>query len=309
MGKEIGALISSRKSYLTQKLNLKVTSKHFLRLNNVLPIKRITFILLSFISLSSFAQSYEVGLQLGASNYHGDLAPEISLKEFNPSAGIFYRYNLNERWALKPHVSYSKISGTDQNFKANKLRNLSFENTIYEAGINLELNFKPFSQRHIHQRSSSYAFIGIAAFRHNPKAEINGEFIALQPLSTEGQEYLDRYKLLQIAVPFGGGIKHNLTDNWIVGLEIGWRRTFTDYLDDVSSVYPNLNTVRQKYGADASQLSDRSWEITGDGSYLSREGDMRGDPALKDWYFQSVATISYRFTPIVCWPSKSRRRR
>ncbi len=91
----------------------------------------------------------------------------------------------------------------------------------------------------------------------------------------------------------GAGVKHAVNDNIIVGFEAGWRKTFTDHLDDVSTVYPSLPP-------NSRTLSDRSWEVSEDGLSKASQGDMRGDPNLKDWYFQTAFTISYRFTPIKC---------
>jgi hypothetical protein len=94
----------------------------------------------------------------------------------------------------------------------------------------------------------------------------------------------------------GAGVKYALTDNLILGFETAWRKTFTDYLDDVSGVYSDV----QNSSGSINRFVDRSWELTPDGRPLANDGDMRGDPNLKDWYIQSIFKISYRFTPIQC---------
>jgi hypothetical protein len=80
----------------------------------------------------SNAQSWEIGGALGASNYHGDLAYNITPKETHFSGGIFLKYNFNEYWSYRPTISYLKISGADSNFNDHQLRNLSFRNNICE---------------------------------------------------------------------------------------------------------------------------------------------------------------------------------
>lgn len=240
----------------------------------------------------TYAQSWEVGGLAGGSNYHGDLAYNIVPQETNFSGGAFFKYNFNEYWAIRPTLSYMQISGADSNFSENALRNLSFRNNIYEFSNIMEFNFKPFSNRAIHNKTTAYALLGVALFAHKPEALLNDEWIELQPLQTENQ----RYRLLQISVPMGVGVKHALTPNFILGFEAGWRKTFTDHLDDVSTTYADPSAGGATYQA----LVDRSYEVSEAGNRLASEGDVRGDPNLKDWYFQTVFSISYRFTPIKC---------
>lgn len=240
-------------------------------------------------ALASRAQSFEIGGMLGGSNYHGDLAYHIVPRETNASGGIFGRINFNEFWTMRPTLSYLRISGADSNFSEYKLRNLSFRNTIYEISNVMELNFRPFSNQRIHGKTTVYALAGIAGFYHTPEAFYNNQWVELKPLRTETKGY----KTFQLAIPMGAGVKHAVTENIIIGFEASWRKTFTDHLDDVSTVYPSLPP-------NSRTLSDRSWEVSEDGLSKASQGDMRGDPNLKDWYFQTAFTLSYRFTPIKC---------
>lgn len=247
---------------------------------------------MALLPFSALSQSWEVGGMLGGSNYHGDLAYNIVPKETNFSGGAFFKYNFNEYWTIRPTISYMKISGADSNFSEYRLRNLSFRNNILEVANIFEFNFQPFSNSSIHKTTSAYALLGIAAFLHKPEARLGDEWVELEPLGTESA----RYRLLQISVPFGMGVKHALTKNIIVGFEAGWRKTFTDHLDDVSTTYSDPTDGGQAYRA----LADRSYEVSETGDRLANPGDVRGDPNLKDWYFQTAFSISYRFTPILC---------
>jgi hypothetical protein len=266
-------------------------------------------VLLSFIFLNasiSKAQDWEYGIMMGASNYHGDLAYNIVPKESHPAFGLHMRYNFSQVWSIRPSLMYGKISGTDQNFEEFKFRNLNFESTIWELGTVMEFNFVPFGSRTLSKNFTSYAMLGLSVFRHNPKAEFKGNMHKLQKLRTEGQTTKQQYGLIQMAIPFGGGVKYNLNKYWVIGFELGWRKTFTDYLDDVSTTYPDLDLQEEQVGSLSASLSDRSWEVDGVGEPLSIAGDERGDPALKDFYFFSVITVSYRFNPITCWPKYKR---
>jgi hypothetical protein len=252
----------------------------------------VLYIAFCLFAQLSFAQSWEVGGMFGGSNYHGDLAYNIVPQETHFSGGAFVKYNLNEYWAIRPTLSYLKISGSDSNFEEYNLRNLSFRNKMYEISNVVEFNFQSFSNRTIHNKTSVYALLGIALFVHKPEAMLNNEWVELRPLQTEKQ----RYRLMQLSVPVGVGVKHALAPNLIVGFEAGWRKTFTDYLDDVSTTYANTEDGGGAYRS----LADRSYEISESGRSLASEGDVRGDPNLKDWYFQTAFSISYRFTPIRC---------
>ncbi len=260
-------------------------------------LRILTLHIALFLGLFSLqAQSWEIGLMGGGSNYHGDLAYNIVPAETKVSGGAFFKYNLNEYWSVRPTISYLQFAGSDANFKENNLRNLSFRNTVYELGGMFEFNFQPFSIKSIHKNTTFYAMAGIAAFKHKPEALYKDEWHDLHAIKTESE----RYKLIQINVPFGVGVKHSLSKNFVLGLETGWRKTFTDYLDDVSGVYPNLVDLEASHGALAAELSDRSREVSETRLPLSSPGDMRGDPNLKDWYFQTALSISYRFTPVQC---------
>jgi hypothetical protein len=250
----------------------------------------------------SYSQDWEYGIMFGGANYHGDLAYNVVPQETNLAVGLHMRHNFNSYWSMRPSFMYGTISGNDANFEEYKWRNLSFENQIFELGGIFEYNFLPFGSRTLDKDFTPYVMAGLSVFRHNPTAEFRGERYDLRDLFTEGQTPQNQYKLFQVSIPFGGGFKYNLTKNFVLAFEVGWRRTFTDYLDDVSTLYPDLQEQTDNYGSISAAMSDRSWEVEGVGEPLSRAGDERGDPALKDYYFFTTFNLSYRFTPIHCWP-------
>jgi len=251
---------------------------------------------------SAQAQDQEFGFMVGVSNYHGDLAYNIVPSESNLAGGLHYRYNFNPHWSWRPSLMYGKISGSDQNFEENRTRNLSFQSEIWELSSIFEYNFLPFGARILSKDFTSYVMSGLAVYRHNPKTEFKGNLFELRRMRTEGQSNKEQYDLIQVAIPFGVGVKYNMTKNWVFGAEVGWRKVFTDYLDDVSTVYPDLQEQRDQFGDLSADLSDRSWEVDGVGEPLSLPGDLRGDPELKDYYFFATINLSYRLTPITCWP-------
>jgi hypothetical protein len=252
-------------------------------------------------------QGIELGLFLGASNYMGDLSNDgIVLGETNPSAALIGRYNLGEKWALKGFVGYGRISGSDENANTalKKSRNLSFYSDIFEASVQLEFNLVRNSMRY-NQRTKRfvpYVFVGIGLFNFNPKAELGGVVYELQPLGTEGQgttNYNDRskYGLTQPVVPFGIGVRKKITQRLSLGIEIGARYTFTNYLDDIGDVYADARVVERAYGTAAGLLSDRSWELTPDQTNLFKEGNERSIKKfnINDIYIMGGITLTYIF--------------
>ncbi|MFM9944885.1 MAG: DUF6089 family protein [Bacteroidia bacterium] len=267
-------------------------------------LKLILFSSMFFMVHTSFAQKWELGGMIGASNYNGDLAREIVLRETHLAGGGFFRYNFGKYFSLKTGVQVGSISGNDKNFAENKYRNLSFKSTITEFSSVMEINFKPFGAQVRTESFTPFVELGVGLFHFNPKAKYNGDWFNLHNLRTEGQTSKEMYKLTQLSIPFGMGLKWSVNDNFTLGFEFVYRKTFTDYLDDVSTTYPSLPEHTKTFGPLSAALSDRSAEVEGVAEPLSTAGDMRGDPGLKDWYFFTMFSFSYRFTPIVCWPHK-----
>ncbi len=114
----------------------------------------------------------------------------------------------------------------------------------------------------------------------------------MQPLGTEGQGLNGaashrKYKLVQISIPFGVGVKTNLAKNIGLSIEWGMRKTFTDYLDDVSQSYYDPKALTAAHGPTSALLSDKS--IGNDPNYTNT-GRQRGNPTTKDWYsFAGIA--------------------
>ncbi len=241
----------------------------------------------------------EFGVFAGVANYGGELAPSrITAQELNASGGIFLRSNVSKHFAIRGGFTIGRISGDDANQSSPDLieRNLSFRNDIYEFAFTGEINLVAMDR---YKPVSPYLFIGVSAFYHNPKAFYNGRWVELQPLGTEGQgtsAFPDRkpYSLTQIAIPMGAGVKFRLSDNTLLAVEGGLRRTFTDYLDDVSSTYGVKEVLLQENGALAVAMSDRAAELTGEPVNRTATS-VRGNPLVDDYFAFMGATLSFSF--------------
>ncbi|MCB0430287.1 MAG: hypothetical protein H6585_14145 [Flavobacteriales bacterium] len=240
-------------------------------------------------------KSSELGIFLGGSYYLGDLNPGSHFRQTNLALGILYRRNFNPRFAFRFNGLYGGLKGDDalSSDESQKERNLSFKSAALEVSGIFEFNFFPYQIGDQNTFITPYIFAGLGALKFNPKAELNGDWYQLQPLGTEGQEtitYSDRkrYNLLQIAFPFGAGVKLNLTQRIGIAMEWGMRKTFTDYLDDVSTTYADPTILSAENGEVSATLADRS--LTPE----ANTGRQRGNSKNKDWYNFTGIMINFK---------------
>lgn len=254
---------------------------------------------LLIIGSSAFSQNVHIGLFTGLSAYQGDLTDKFFPKKVtNGAIGVTVNYELTPQIMLRGGFTYSIVGGADRfsNDDSLRARNLAFETKIVEFSALAEYYFFDLTQ----QKLSPYVFGGFAVFHFNPY-DYNGstQKIFLAPLSTEGEGlsgYPDRkpYALTQLALPFGGGLKYAFTDNLRLGLELGMRKLFTDYLDDVSTTYVDPNDLLAAKGQLAVDMSYRGDELTGGNPNYPVKGAQRGGSKHKDWYYFLGLHLTYR---------------
>jgi len=248
-----------------------------------------------------------VGISINALNYYGDLAPgagalSSDLGQTRPAIGVSFVHRFGPRYQLVGSFTYGGIRGSDHEaadpgdesgiFRYN--RNLSFRNRIKELSAVGQVDLFENQSTYISRvKWTPYLYAGVAVFHHNPQAEApefdaagnptgkKGEWVALQPLGTEGQNAdllstdvnygVEPYKLIQFAIPFGLGVRFRANEVIDISIEYGMRYTFTDYLDDVSGNYVDLGV----FGTDAlaRAMSYRSNEVaTPNRTYVGRDG-------------------------------------
>ena len=195
---------------------------------------------------------------VGTSTYYGDLRDPGDFIQAKPAFSLglrryfFHQNALVKRISFGTEVSWFLLKGTDEGSEVEGrfTRNLSFSSGVVEWNAAAYFDLFPIGDR-FYQRPAFnvYGFIGIAGIYFNPKAELDGEKHALQPLETEGVSY----SRTTFSMPYGIGIKYMADPFLNICLEMGYRLTTTDYLDDVSTVYLDNSTltgIRQ-------QLADR----------------------------------------------------
>ena len=225
-------------------------------------------------------------LGINTSTYYGDLKDDSDLIDAKPSLSLGLMTGISRRVYLRGEFSWITLSGRDlpDAGSGRAGRNLSFTSNNYEFNMSALWHLMPHRGR-FYQRSNynGYLFIGIGGLYFNPKARLDGEEYALQPLQTEGVEY-SRFAFV---IPFGVGGKVKLTPFANLALEAGWRKTFTDYLDDVSTVHIDYSSITNPI---TRRLSDRRPEVN---LPTKPAGSKRGNPDEKDWYMLLSVKLEY----------------
>ena len=206
------------------------------------------------------------------------------------------------------------INTTGINELYRKQRNLDFKSTVLEGYLALELFPTMMLRRdkEYQPKLRPYGLVGIGVFHFNPKGSLtdaagNKSWYALQPLRLEGQgmtEYpeVKPYKLTQINIPIGAGLKYYASERINLSTEVLYRKTFTDYIDDVSKSYIDPNNFKKYLSASdaaiAYQLSDKVQPIIFPGMTRFPAGNQRGDTKNGDTYFSLVLKLGIRLGPL-----------
>jgi len=259
---------------------------------------------------------YEMYYATGATNFLGELGGAnregtnfVRDLEFNMTRYLFQvgiRYRILEALSTKVMLSYGRVKGDDklttELYRSN--RNLHFRSPIIEFSGQLEYSIIREKQGHRYNlrrvrglkgfKTNTYFFVGFGGFYFNPRANLDGTWYSLQPLGTEGQGIVPTrtpYSRFSMCIPYGIGFKYGINRRWNVGLEFGVRRTFTDYIDDVSTSYYDNTLIREANGDVAAQLADPS-----DGSHPNWTAayQQRGDAKDKDSYMFLAINLTYK---------------
>ncbi|MDA1335485.1 MAG: DUF6089 family protein [Bacteroidetes bacterium] len=262
-------------------------------------------------SQRQFQQSKELGLALGTAYYLGDINPGNHLGgRLSAGFGGYYRHNLSTRIAIRVNYFNCRIEAWDADSRDEwqQNRNLHFRNDIGELAALVEINYLDHQLGNAGDRFTAFLYGGIGVYNHMPEAEIDGQWIPLQPLGTEGQgtswaeaNSIDSYGTTGVSLPIGFGFKSNLGPFATFCFDWGVRKTWTDYLDDVSGIYADREVLMLESGPMTALMSDRS-EVP-EGGNANQAGLQRGDPSRSDVYGFLSASLSFRISkrPSTCW--------
>ena len=296
------------------------------------------FIFLLFIYTAGNAQhlmlgndevQIEAGLNFGPTFFLGDLGGKVGkgttfIKDLNFELtklmkGAFIAIYPADWYGFRLAGQYTYVEGKDPLINTNgvdelwrKQRNLDFKSNMWEVYAAVEffpIQFVKRNDEEYDPRLRPYFFGGLGVFHFNPKGSIkdqngNVTWHELHPLRTEGQgfaEYPDKrpYQLTQMNLPFGGGIKYLASDNINLAVELLYRKTFTDYMDDVSTTYIDRtlfdNYLSTADAAVAKLISDKTIGIVTPGVTRYAPGEQRGNLNNNDAYFSFVLKCGIRF--------------
>ena len=285
-------------------------------------------IFLGTIFQASAQSRLEVGVGLGPMFFLGDLGGhkgvgKTFLKDLNIpltkfSTGLFLNAYPTEWLGFRIAANRGKVEGYDNIIKDKngdeyfrKLRNLQFRSNILEAYAAAEFYPTVFIERYdeLQGKLRPYGVFGIGLFHFNPKGEYfdangTGTWVALQPLHTEGEgmaEYPDRknYKLTQMEIPMGFGIKYYIKESFYIGAEVLHRKTFTDYIDDVSTNYIDQSLFDQYLTpAQAKMARQLNYRENFPNNLNTRPGlnEQRGNPKQNDAFFSTILKLGWRLT-------------
>ncbi|MET4546798.1 hypothetical protein ABIE26_004136 [Pedobacter africanus] len=263
-----------------------------------MPYIRSFICLLGFFwGIASNAQTFEIGVTGGGAGYIGDLNQTKPLKISGMSAGAFAKLNLDAYWAVGLHYTYGKIRANDavsenEDFRN---RNINFKTVLNEVSLQVDFNFLNYFAGGGTKKFTPYIFTGIGGVFYSPKATYNDTEYNLRYYQTEGQT--GAYRHYTMTIPYGVGIKLQLKENWGLFSQIGYRTAYSDYLDDVSGIYPATNAWPND-GALAirQQLSNPSLVPN-----YGAPGTQRGDFRKRDTYMFVGIGISYTFVSQKCY--------
>lgn len=191
-------------------------------------------------------RSTEIGVFGGVSYYNGEVNPA---SQFNPAitdwaAGILLRRNVSSRWCVRLNGMYGNFKGNDNiGTSPNQLnRGLAFQSKVYEVSGMVEFNFIPYCVANDIIYFTPYLFWGLGGFHFNT-VSLSSDGTTGVELATQKTEGVS-YSKTSMCMPFGIGLKPKLSNRFLLGIEWGMRKTWTDYIDDVSTVYPTSGKQR-----------------------------------------------------------------
>jgi opacity protein-like surface antigen len=241
------------------------------------------------------AQNFHFSARLGLAGYRGDLkAHTVSLSQTKLMGSIGARYDLSEHVTARSYFTLTSLKADDKKgTSAMQQRNLNFQTKLFDWELTAQYNLFSLNDRWW----TPYAFAGIGLYHFKPyTTDADGNKVLLQPLSTEGQGFAEgvkEYKLTQFSIPLGIGIDYPLNEDMRLGLEFGYRKIFSDYLDDVSGNYVDQQSLLSARGQAAVDYAWRGDEV-GAGPYPIA-GTPRGNSDQKDGYYYIAVTYTIRY--------------
>jgi hypothetical protein len=222
-------------------------------------VASFSFLYASFLTtcvVGQISQRTEIGGGLGIFNYTGDLVSTFDLASSKPAATLFYRSNISRVVSFRTSLTGGQLAASDKNNPSDPFalkRAASFDLFLLELSGAFEYHFLDWRDDKRRLRFTPYLFAGVGLFGISGTPNKNAE-----------------YSNIQLSIPFGGGMKYVLNPRYYISFEFGVRKTFFDYLDNISAGNPSFKTFQY------------------------------GNPNDNDNYFFTGITLTYTFYDIPC---------
>lgn len=259
---------------------------------------------------------YELVGSLGVANFLGDLGganqigtnglKDLELVMTRPAMGAGMRFKIASHFSAKGNFYWGIIRGDDKLTQEpfRNTRNLNFKSNIFELSGQIEFKFSRDQKGHVYmikgvrgmkrKERDLYLFAGGGGVYFNPKGKyLDNKWYKLQPLGTEGELLpgAKKYSRITGLISLGGGFRLSLNRYWGVGFELGMRKTFSDYMDDVSTKYADPaifnGDPKATYFANPSNPDSPNY-------CYPCTGEQRGDHTDKDAYMFAAFTVGYK---------------
>ena len=239
-------------------------------------------------------QTIEFGPHVGVSYYMGDLNPTLPFAQAQLQYGGVVRFNYNNRWTFRFDYSRATVKADDTQLNWRPERGLNFTTKINDFSLVAEFNFLEYYTGNPKRNVSPYIFGGISVFQYTPFAEYGGTMVNLRDYATEAEpadakwyeSLFARSSSIGVSIPFGIGVKLSLTRHMAATVEWRMQKTFTDYLDDVGTVYPEQHAQFTADDGVTYDLSDPT------GNYVA--GQQRGNAAFNDWFGMARVSLTWK---------------
>lgn len=243
-------------------------------------------------------KTLEVGPHVGVSYYMGDINPILPFAQSQLQYGGLVRFNYDNRWTFRFDYSLATVTASDEVIKWRPERGLNFTSKINDFSLVAEFNFIEYYTGNPKKNVSPYIFGGISVFHYTAFTTVGDQLVNLSDYATEGPvdpdakwyvKMFGKTSPIGVSIPFGIGVKFSLSRHMAGTVEWRMQKTFTDYLDDVATVYPEANQHAIYTAADGTtyDLTDPT------GNYLFRQ--QRGNSAFNDWFGMARISLTWKF--------------
>lgn len=239
-------------------------------------------------------KTIEVGPHVGVSYYMGDLNPAKPFAQSELQYGGLVRLNWDNRWTFRFDYSHATVKADDATIGWRPERGLNFRSTINDFSLVAEFNFIEYFTGNPKRNISPYIFGGISVFQYTPYMAVGDTLLNMRNYNTEDpygddvkwyKRFFSKSMPVGFSIPFGIGVKFSLSRHMAATVEWRMQKTFTDYLDDVATVYPENHATETINGVE--------YDLT-DPTQHYEAGQQRGNSSFNDWFGMARVSLTWK---------------